>query len=163
MIKMDILSFIISEYMEKERPVSLLKIKEKFLMDSKKLAEEIRKLVTEGKIKEVGVQHYVPTKIERRPIIYNGRWVGELDGDVFYTKRGDIHIFNNFNSFNVSLGLINKLEKLGCRKIVFRFEGTAIEPGDYSCELSKLKNSKLEFNNKGDLQKCIKIEELVKE
>ena len=149
--------------MEKERPVSLLKIKEKFLMDSKNLAKEIRKLVTEGKIKEVGVQHYVPTRIERRPIIYNGHWVGELDGDVFYTKRGDIHIFNNFNSFNVSLGLINKLEKLGCRKIVFRFEGTAIEPGDYSCELSKLKNSKLEFNNKGDLQKCIKIEELVKE
>ena len=153
---------ILSHFTSTQKPINLIKIKNDSKLDSKSLKWIIKTLLSDEKIEEVGFQLYKPKNSNVKiPISWNGKFYGTLIGDEFHTKRSDLHIFRKFgDSFGLSFGLIKKLEKLGCKRIVFEYEGEKYRWGEYYCDLNDIKNSDLEYDNNGDLQKFIRISDL---
>jgi hypothetical protein len=150
---------IVDCFLENNSPVSLIKIKNRTKLDSTTLKWIIKSLLSDRKIEEVNFQHFKPLGL-KIPISWDGKYCGTLIGTEFHTKRTDLHIFRRFNAFGISQGVIDKLKKLGCRKIIFEYEGNIFKKGKYEANLEDFDNSSLSYENENDLQKFVPISKL---
>jgi hypothetical protein len=159
----EVYNFIIEEYLRTKKPVPLIRIKNKLQVKSKQLKWILIKLVGWDKIEYVEFQYFIPNlKRVEIPIHFRGKIVGYVRGNTFYTKRGDIHVFEKFEAFGLSLELIKILKQHNVKKVVFNYQGKKFEYGEYETNLETIEKSELEFDNKGDIQKFVKIEDLVR-
>lgn len=102
----------------------------------------------------------ITTKIEysNQDFYFNNKKIGFfVNYNIFITFRdSDKHFMRKYNGFGVSIEVLDRLERLGIKYIIFRVKGGL----DYMFKIEQYKQSNLVHNFKGnDLQKFVDINE----
>jgi len=86
---------------------------------------------------------------------YNGKFVGYIKGDTFYTKRTKEHIFKKFKSVNISQGLLYQLRKGKIKCVAIELTENN-ETNTYYVLMDEFDDLE-EYDNKGDVQRIIPL------
>lgn len=91
-------------------------------------------------------------------INYEGKYVGHVEGNVFYTERKTDHIFNLFHSFNISKSVLNEAKQYGATSVLFSIkDNDKIERKTISIkEIEKCRT----YDHNEDLQWVIPLKDL---
>jgi len=97
-------------------------------------------------------------------VIFRGRDVGHMDGDIFITERKPEHVMIKYKGFGVSIGVLDfVILQLGAKKIRFEYKNQTIkriyEYDIMSFVLSDKQWIDKTTDGKEDVQKFVSLEE----
>lgn len=95
-----------------------------------------------------------------RELSWMGKTIGYYAGGTFVIYKNESQIFQRFKSFGLSVEVIEKLDKLNIKTIVFRFQNSVGRKTKFVTSLKNYKRSEFEYDDDGDLQKHVPIEDM---
>ena len=97
-------------------------------------------------------------KEKKISIEYEGKYVGNVIGDKYYTTKTESQIFRKYNAVCISDEVVEKAKLAGANKLVFKVI-IGDETNEYTVKISDLEEMK-QYDYGGDLQWVLPLKKL---